>query len=381
MASVSNTIKEVSKFEPLIIDLLKQQINGQHARIIAMMFKLGGYTTLNKLTKELPFAQPTVSIRVTELVEMGYLRKNTELMPMVLVLLLSIDELESQLRYKIEKQKSAIDFLKKMSKFRDKELFKDTFIRAVNVLYDHEEILANMISNTYLKGIIARNELFQLLEMDSVESKSIKGTFESILSSHDDIFYTIFQKQKKSETFIRPRLPLRLFTNYRISYLESLYSHYEELISELANYMSSEYESIDLHQKLKYHSSIKQRIDICLKSYSQVKIIDNSIYKGKESEKGLLDLITSSKYYESYHEVKILTSKSNKPSKTIQNQRIEKKMFTKQISRDFMTRDFIIFNNNGCLVFHSKPKGSFSEYIIFPSYVTEILTIFESNWS
>ncbi|MHA2295654.1 MAG: hypothetical protein ACXAEU_24765 [Candidatus Hodarchaeales archaeon] len=44
-----------------------------------MMFKLGGFTTLNVLTEKLSIAQPTVSNRVSELEEMSYIRKNPSL--------------------------------------------------------------------------------------------------------------------------------------------------------------------------------------------------------------------------------------------------------------------------------------------------------------
>ncbi|MFW9996581.1 MAG: hypothetical protein ACFFD4_31340 [Candidatus Odinarchaeota archaeon] len=379
MVSLSNAIKEVSRFEPLLIDLLGEEINEQHARVLAMMFKLGGYTTLNKLTKYMPFAQPTVSIRVAELVEKGFLRKNSELMPMVIVLLLTVDELELQLRNRFDKQRNAIEFLRRMSEFRDKKLVKDTFIRAVNVLYEKETVLANMITNTYLNEIVVRNELYQQLENDLTEFTTMKSEFESILASKNDVFHVIYQKQKKEETFIRPRLPLKMFANYRLSYLESLFSHYEELLGELANYMSNEYESIDPHQVLKYPSDIKQRINICLKYYSTAKIIDNSVYRGEEDNDGILRLITGSENFRSDHEVKILSSRINQALKSAHSQRIEYRSLTGQISKDFMTRDFIIFENHGCLVFPAKPKGV-PYYIISPSFITAILNVFESNW-
>ncbi|UCE14747.1 MAG: hypothetical protein JSV04_06095, partial [Candidatus Heimdallarchaeota archaeon] len=102
MVGLSSNIKDIIRFEPLLVDLLEPKINEQHARILAMMFQLGGYTTLNVLTKKLLMAQPTVSNRVAELVEMGgFLRKNSELMPIALVLLLSVDDLELLLRNRI----------------------------------------------------------------------------------------------------------------------------------------------------------------------------------------------------------------------------------------------------------------------------------------
>ena len=75
-----------------MIDILEDNITEQHARILALLFNLGGYTTLNVLTNLIGIAQPTVSIRVDELVKMGYIRKNTELMPIALVLLLHLDD-------------------------------------------------------------------------------------------------------------------------------------------------------------------------------------------------------------------------------------------------------------------------------------------------
>ena len=76
MVYLASPLKDTAVYEPFFMDH-DNEINEQHARILALMFKLGGYTTLNVLTDHLAIAQPTVSVRVEELVEKGLIRKNT----------------------------------------------------------------------------------------------------------------------------------------------------------------------------------------------------------------------------------------------------------------------------------------------------------------
>ncbi|MFX1514069.1 MAG: hypothetical protein ACFFCQ_15930 [Promethearchaeota archaeon] len=378
MARTASTIKEVFKYEPLLIDLLEHEINEQHARILAMLFKLGGFTTLNKLTKLLSFAQPTVSIRVAELVEMGYVRKNSELMPMTLVLLLNLDDLETQLRKRIEHQRNAIKFLCKISQIQNKQLGKDTFNRAMQTIFTKDRIMSNLIAYTYLHEIIARTDLYHLLEVNFGDSKRLESDFDLILACNIDILHIIYRKQQKREMFIRPRLPLELFANYRLTYLESLYSHYQQLLNELTNLMTGEYESIIPHQQLKYPSDIKLRIDTCLKHYLIIRIIDNSIYLGKDVSSGLLKLITESKYYSPKHKIMILSNNIQIP-KGLNDSQIGLHSLNDDISQDYKTRDFILFNNHGVLVFPSR-LGGIPYYNIAPRFIATIKNIFDAYW-
>jgi len=134
-------MKEILRFKPLFMDILgekKYKVNEQHAIILAMMFKLRGYTNLDILTNLLSIAQPTVSIRVNELVKWGLVRKNMELLPKVLVLLLSIEDLRILEQNKLEKQKNAAHFIQRISKIHSKKNVAETFIKAIQVLFPNE---------------------------------------------------------------------------------------------------------------------------------------------------------------------------------------------------------------------------------------------------
>ena len=192
----------------------------------------------------------------------------------------------------------------------------------------------------------------------------------------------IYQKQKKAETYIRSLLPLNLLIENRSKFLESLYTHYNELLGDLTLFVSSEYDPIDPHQFLQYPSEIGQRINTCLKNYLSIKIIDNSVYGNSSGDNGILKLITSSDHYSSDHRVQIsYNEKIQTPTSlsSSSSSQIEFSTHTNDIGRDYSTRDFIIFDNHGCIVFPAKKKGS-PYYIISPRFIKTILSIFKSNW-
>ncbi|MFX0123894.1 MAG: hypothetical protein ACFFAE_09670 [Candidatus Hodarchaeota archaeon] len=381
-------MKEISRFEPLFIDLAEDDINEQHARILVMMFRLGGYTTLNILTDYLPFfSQPTVSIRVAELVNRGYIRKNPELMPMALVLMLSIKALESQLIKKFEAQQNAFRFLLKTLRISNKFSIKEMFIQAIQTLFpkrkkseelfSKEEVLPRIVAFTYLYQILPRNELYELVYRQMCPDKIAKE-YDTIITSHPEIFHIVYKKHQYKETLIRPQLPLDSFVKNRLTFLESLYSYYKKLLSELGNFLTGEYESIIPHQLLSYPSEIKFKIEICLKHYKTIRIINNSVYGDKEGTSGILSLIINRENFTPDHKVLILANTDIQIPDNVDQAQIQVYPMKDNIPRDYKSRDFILFENHGCLVFPSQPDA-IPYYNIAPRFTSNVLNMFRGN--
>ncbi len=384
-------MKEVTRFEPLFTDLLEDDINEQHARILVMMFRLGGFTTLNLLTDYLPFfSQPTVSIRVAELVNKGYLRKNPELMPMALVLILSIDELGSQLEHRFEAQQNAFRFLLKTLKIRDKFSIKGMFIQAIQALYpknkkveyeedelSKEEALPRLVAFTYLYQLLPRNNLYELVYRKKCPDK-IAIKCDSIISSHPEIFHIVHKKHQYKEMLIRPQLPLDSFVKNRLTYLESLYTYNKKLLLELGNFLIGEYDSIIPHQLLNYPSEIKLKLEICLKHYKTIRIIDNSIYVDKEGTSGVLSLVTDRQNFTPDHKVLMLANTDIQIPDSVNQSQIQFFPLKTDIPRDYKSRDFILFEEHGCLVFPSQ-QNAIPYYNIAPRFTTNVLKIFQET--
>jgi hypothetical protein len=380
-------LKDTAIFEPFFMDIINNEINEQHARILALMFRLGGYTTLNVLTDHLAIAQPTVSVRVEELVQMNLIRKNTELMPMVLVLLLNIEKLATLLEKRIESQRDAVRFLQKASELDNISRVKDTFFQAITTLYPKQPILTKMIVFIYIHQILSRDALYRKLEPNGKVTKYSTKDYDTIITSHDDIFHVLYGKQRKAEMYIQSRLPLNLLASNRLVYLESLTSYYKTLLSELQSFISEEYNVITPHQLLKYPSDIKKKIDTCLKNYSTIRVIDNSICQ-KKMGFSILEYLVKSKtlgttkkkgIQEKEHKLFILSNKKPSILKDQLSPSIQYKTIDKNINRDYSARDFIIFDNHGCLVFPSIPNA-LPYYNIAPQFTNTSLNVFESNW-
>ncbi|MHA2246307.1 MAG: hypothetical protein ACXADY_15190 [Candidatus Hodarchaeales archaeon] len=373
-------LKEISRFEPLFLDLLEDDINEHHARILVMMFRLGGFTTLNLLTDFLPFlSQPTVSIRVAELVNKGYLRKNPELMPMALVLMLNIKGLESQLDNRIEAQQNAVRFLVKTLKIKNKLMIEDMFIQALRALYPKEESLAQLIAYQYLNQILPRDELYRLVGFNGEDTEKRALVYDGIISSHPEIFHVIYKKQKqKKEMLIRPQLPLDSFTKNRITYLESLYTYYKKLLSELGNFLTGEYDSIIPIKLLNYPSEVKNSLEICLKHYKTIRIINNSVYVDKEGTSGILSLVTNRQNFTPDHKAIVIADSEIQTPDNIDQSQIQFFLTKNDLPRDFKSRDFILFEEHGCLVFPSQENAT-PYYNVAPRFTTNVLNVFQSK--
>jgi DNA-binding MarR family transcriptional regulator len=380
MVSISSSIEEIVQFEPLLQDLLDNSLTDQHIRIIALMFKLGGYTTLNVLTKVAAMTQPTVSNRVSELVELGYIRKNPELKPKVLVLLLSIDELSKLLSSKIDQQRDATSFLNQMAKIRDKTLATETILQAIDLIFPENELLSATIANIYLSGIISRNNLFNAVNNGSSNNTKIERQFDNLLMTRSDLFHIIFQKHQKKETFVRPRLPLDLFVQNRLDYLEAKNIYSNRLLLDLKQFISSEFDSVIPHQPLKYPTDIKHRINTNLKHYTDIRVITNDILKKRTNTgKGTIDLIHDNENFSNHHNLRILTGRKEYSPEIKTKNHVKSRHIGEKISSDYRERDFIIFDNHSCLIIPSNPKIT-PYYNISPGFIRTCTEFFEANW-
>jgi len=380
MSDILGDIKNIFRFKPLFMDILvkeKYKINEQHALILAMMFKLRGYTNLDILTNLLSIAQPTVSVRVNELVKWGLIRKNMELLPKVLVLLLNIEDLRILNQKKLEKQRNAAHFIQRISKIHIKKNAAETFIKAIQVLYPNESDLALIIASVFLYKTISRDKLYSLIKLHTEDQIKVKKAYDTILFSHPELFHLIFKKHKEN-MLIQPKLPLESFVKIRLTYCETLSGYYNELLTELSTFLTGELISISPHQLLHYNSEIKSRIDTCLSHYSTLRIIDNSIYQERNMN-GLLSLLAESNRFTNDHKLKILSKKKIIIPESLDHMQIIHQPLKKDIGRDYKTRDFIIFNNHGCLVYPSQ-ANSIPYYNIAPRFLKTISRIFDSNW-
>ncbi|MHA1944534.1 MAG: MarR family transcriptional regulator [Candidatus Hodarchaeales archaeon] len=387
MVSLLSPLKDTAAYEPFFMDILNNNIGEQHARILALMFKLGGYTTLNVLTDSLEIAQPTVSVRVEELVKLGLIRKNTELMPMVLVLNLRIEDLAITLERRVSSQLNAVEFLLKAARIDDKTKIKDTFLHAIQVLFPNQQTLSDMVSLVYLNQVIARDDLYKKLKPNEKITKYSYMDYDSFILNHHDLFHVLFGKQRKNEMFIQPRLPLDLFAQNRLAYLKSLKLHYTSLVTSLQSFLSAEYSAITPYQLLKYPSDVKKKVDTCLKNYSTIRIIDNAIYQRKGGP-SILELLTESAYFgttnkkgvqKQEHQLFVLSHEKPSILKKLKSKQIQYQPIKDAINRDYIARDFIIFEHHGCLVVPSIPD-TLPYYNIAPQFTETSLNVFESNW-
>ncbi len=389
MIESPSPIQDIFSIEPLFLDIFRD-INEQHARILAMMFKIGGYTTLNILTQLVDIAQPTVSVRVQELVDKGFLRKNPELMPIILVLSISMEDIKHALDERMRVQRNAIEFLEQASVLSNKQIIEALLIRAFDVIFPHSLKLAKLLAFVYLEEKITRDELYNLVRKLENKSKKDKGfsdrVFDSIIDAHKDWFQIIRQK---NQFYIKSVIPLDVFAKTRLEFTEIKTAYYtSRLLTQLESSMTVEYESIIPHQILEYPSEIKLRLKSCLRHYRNIKIIDNGICKGKEDGESLLNLIlnhkrvfrsSKSEKQNSQFRINVLTSQQINIPEVPTNVTVKQKILKGDISPDFHLRDFLIFDKNGCLVYPKNPHQQ-PYYNISPQYVSTILNFFMQKW-
>ncbi|MHA2075447.1 MAG: hypothetical protein ACW97X_12580 [Candidatus Hodarchaeales archaeon] len=364
MVTPSYGLQESIRFEPMILDLYEGFINEQQARILAIMFKLGGYTTLNTLPGLLKIKQPTISIRVDELTNIGLLRKNTELMPIPIVLLISPTTLHKKNEDRIRKIRSASEYLKKVSKITDKATSKELIQRALNVLFPKESQIAKILTSSY----VYPNELLPYKNSPDKMSEYVN---------------LITKKGKKPLLrYFWPVLPLELCVKSKLSYHEAHYEYYNSLINDLRNYIPEEHVAIIPHHLLRFPSDIRNRIETCLKYYQTIRVIDNNILKLKSGMNGILDIVINSNSFNNgsfsgkRHIIKAITREKISTNKAVDIQYCH---LRENLSRDYATRDFVVFGDNGCLVIPSR-NNIVAYYNIAPSFTNIISDIFKKYW-
>ena len=111
--SVPKTFPIVTQYEPLIIDLLG--LKELEARVVTAMLLHGGYSTMKTLQDELDFKQSVMSDICNQLIKKNLLRKNQELVPVPLILLLDVAQLLLIYNQKRQLQINAANMLKKIA--------------------------------------------------------------------------------------------------------------------------------------------------------------------------------------------------------------------------------------------------------------------------
>ena len=374
-------LKELAKFEPLLISLLEPKISEQEARILALLFKNGGYFTLNAISGLLDIAQPTVSIRVSELTAKGFVKKNEELMPIVLVLQIDNQTLLRSLNEKKNVLSNSISFLKKSENIIDQKRLVPYLEKAFKALFPLNKLTGRMLAHLYNNGIMSRNELYSKLYPRDKLTKNIESKLDQLLLYQNEYIQPLYKKYQKNETYFFPRLPLNQLLVARSSYLNELYQYYNKLIQELANYLKQDYDSFLPIQILQFPSDLRQRIDICLKKYNTIKIFYNNAFPLHYKKNGsLLDLIINSPEFKDYHKIKILRGNETRlevPSKKV---KVDERKLDMQVEEDFKKRDFVLFENHGCIVIPPRATN-YPYYNISPRFIKKISSIFDYHWS
>lgn len=369
----------ILKYEPILIELLDPTVNDQEARILAMLYKSGGYITLNSLADKLSIAQPTISISAAELAKKGYIRKNQELMPIALVLTLQAEDLEKLLSIQEQSQRHAVNFLQEATQLKDITQLTDMTIRAFKHLYPDQYPLAEMIAHIYLNPLISREKLFQAVSPGKNINLNVEKHYENLLEHHQDLIQIVYKKHRKKDTYYQPQLPLNLLAESRWAYLQAKHIHYRSILEELQVFMTREYDAIIPHQLLQFPSELKLRIDTCLKYYNQVRIINNQVYQIKDKKINIFQLITRSKHFSNKHQLLELASKKSYIPQEVESDKIIQNKIQTSLAADYQRRDFILFGTHGCLIIPPFERG-IPYYNISPTFIRTVSEVFESHW-
>jgi len=177
-------------------------------------------------------------------------------------------------------QQNAIRFLEKTSVLTNKQLVENKFVHAFAVLFPKSPKLAQLITWIYMKEIVSRDELYDLIRNLEGKEETEKGfsdrVFDSIIDANDEWFQLIRQKK---EAYIKPKYPLELYSKIRMDIFNNKQAYYDELLEQIESYMTVEYESIIPYQTMTYPSEIKVKLKSCMRHYTHLRIIDNGIYK------------------------------------------------------------------------------------------------------
>ena len=166
--NVPKTFPNITQYEPLMIDLL--DLKELEARVVTAMLLHGGFSTMKTLQDELDFKQSVVSDICNQLIKKNLLRKNQELIPVPLILLLDVTQLLAIYNQKRQLQINAANILKKTA-------IQDNYnIGFGDVVLVHWKFFSNNIEKQFL------NENNEYLYIESSEEIpfTLKQKFQTI---------------------------------------------------------------------------------------------------------------------------------------------------------------------------------------------------------
>ncbi|MFW9992464.1 MAG: helix-turn-helix transcriptional regulator [Candidatus Odinarchaeota archaeon] len=376
MVDLPERLVNISRYEPLLMYLLGPDITDLEARILALVFQLGGYTNMSSIIQILGVSQSTVSLNVAKLVEQGYIRKNAELMPMTLVLLLNAVDLRKRLSEMVSGQESAYNFFERVAGVEKKEVLKDTILRAFQVLYPGMGCLPEILTQLYTNGLLSRFELLNNIGFDKKNPKHIRF-FDETVNRYTDVIQTFYRKYRKNDMYYRHKIPLHMLAKNRFNYLQLLSDYFSNLLAKLEDYTAMDYNSLIPHQLLNYPSDMRLRLNSCLKHYSTIRILDNGVFTQHGDNNDILSLIASSEEFTGEHDILLLANKPVKIPSNVDNSQIKQVILSKDISYDFKVRDFVLFDENGCLVIPPRPNGV-PYYNVTPRFIKTVTKVFNS---
>lgn len=357
------------EYEPILMNVLS--IDEDEARILLLLIIQGGFTKKEAFFEHLSITRPTLIKKINALIEKGLIRQNEEFNPIRITLSLNPFGLKNRFVQRKNNAKNAHEFILKSQAIKNKDLIRERFKNAINVLktpHRYKNILLEIITILYIdqedsNNIISLKNL--KIELEKVEIDLSESFLFNFLSSIPNIFHIVSirplseeqgQKTRKRK-LIRPFYSLEAFSEFL--FLENQYYH--SYCSERIEFLFNNYENLsnDLspHQLLPFLSNIKRRLRSCLNFYSQIYILHNGVSGMKVNE--LLQMLIRSSNFSKHHIISIYSDEEiDFPNMT--RLKINIKKLPDQIGKDYRERDIILFCRElnepyGALVFPMKP--------------------------
>ncbi|MFX0093785.1 MAG: hypothetical protein ACFFBD_18680, partial [Candidatus Hodarchaeota archaeon] len=144
-------VREIIQFEPLLKELLA--LDEEEARILALMFYNGGYSTKDAFFRPLRITRPTLIKKINRLIELGIIRQNEEFVPIRLTLTLDIEHLNGYFKAKRERNQYADAFLRETINISPKRFIRTDFKRAIQRLLPsskNTDLVAEILTMLYI---------------------------------------------------------------------------------------------------------------------------------------------------------------------------------------------------------------------------------------
>ncbi|MHA1973175.1 MAG: hypothetical protein ACTSW1_09290 [Candidatus Hodarchaeales archaeon] len=379
---------KIVRFERLLNDILALN-NGEEAKLLLHVILQGGFTTKDTFYSKFNISRPTLIKKISTLIEKGYLRQNEEFNPIRITLLVDYEELLEKILEQEQKIRFARDFLIKMSVIKSRGLLAEKFKSAIKVLLGNvhkRELLIEVLSLLYIQRNLDSIEVTELNgRINSVIGEIRLDVFMTILNCNSELF-RVFSQKVGVEVNKRRKFKKTYFvtTKYNLEKLAKilflkrkfeLRNYTEELEELFSTFKPLSYDYFP-HQLLPYVSNIKQRVNSCLKFYSQLYIIYNGIYD--QSFDSFIKLIIKNDNFSKHHRLKLLSSQQLSYS----HLQLSSRIYDKSVGKDYKERDIILFCSEdqpyGALIFPKKPLTPY--YLITPHAINEIYTQFRAQW-